>query len=413
MNDAADYKGEFRLLMPGQLQAPPPLAVYVHLPWCVRKCPYCDFNSHAQRGEIPEQRYLQALTRDLEQSLPQVWGREVSSIFIGGGTPSLFSGAAIDQLLITLRTLLRVSPLAEITLEANPGTFEAARFKAYRDAGVNRLSLGVQSFNARHLRALGRIHDADEARAAAAAALELFEAVNLDLMYALPEQTLDEARQDLATAIGLGPAHISAYHLTLEPNTPFAAMPPSLPDDDAAADMQTMAEETLAAAGYEHYETSAFARPGQRCRHNLNYWNFGDYLGLGAGAHGKLSSHDRIERQARSKHPQAYMDRLLGDALLGEVGPAFLETRKLTRDDRIFEFMMNALRLTAGFDPRLFEARTGLPLLLAEPALRAAEQRGLLIRTADNIRPSEQGRHFLNELLQMFLADAPASGEAM
>ena len=384
--------------MPGQLQAPPPLSLYVHLPWCVRKCPYCDFNSHAARGEIPEQRYLQALTRDLEQSLPQVWGREVSSIFIGGGTPSLFSGAAIDQLLVTLRTLLRVSPLAEITLEANPGTFEAARFKAYRDAGVNRLSLGIQSFNPQHLQALGRIHDADEARAAAAAALELFEAVNLDLMYALPEQTLEQARQDLETAIGLGPAHISAYHLTLEPNTPFAAMPPSLPDDDAAADMQTMVEETLAAAGYEHYETSAFAQPGQRCRHNLNYWNFGDYLGIGAGAHGKLSSHDRIERQARSKHPQAYMD-----ALLDTPGAGLIETRKLTRDDRIFEFMMNALRLNEGFDPRLFEACTGLPLLLAEPALRAAEQRGLLIRSADNIRPSEQGRHFLNELLLMFL----------
>ncbi|MDP2788200.1 MAG: radical SAM family heme chaperone HemW [Pseudomonadota bacterium] len=397
--------------MPGQLQAPPPLALYVHLPWCVRKCPYCDFNSHALRGEdataIPEQRYLQALTRDLERSLPQVWGREVSSIFIGGGTPSLFSAAAIDQLLVTLRTLLRVSPLAEITLEANPGAFEAARFKAYRDAGVNRLSLGVQSFNPQHLRALGRIHDADEARAAAAAALELFEAVNLDLMYALPGQTLSEARQDLETAIRLAPAHVSAYHLTLEPNTPFAAAPPSLPDDDAAADMQLMVEETLAAAGYQHYETSAFAQPGRQCRHNLNYWNFGDYLGIGAGAHGKLSSHDRIERQARSKHPQAYMDALLGESGSSNARPTLLETRKLTRADRIFEFMMNALRLTEGFDPRLFEARTGLPLLLAEPALRAAEQRGLLLRGvydgADNIRPSEQGRHFLNELLQMFL----------
>ncbi len=399
MNNAADYRGAAKVRMPGQLQAPPPLALYVHLPWCVRKCPYCDFNSHALRGDIPEQRYLQALTRDLEHSLPQVWGREVSSIFIGGGTPSLFSAAAIDQLLTTARTLLRVSPLAEITLEANPGTFEAERFQGYRAAGVNRLSLGIQSFNPRHLRALGRIHDADEARAAAEAALTLFEAVNLDLMYALPEQTLDEARQDLDTAIGLGPAHISAYHLTLEPNTPFAALPPELPDDDAAADMQTLAEETLAAAGYLHYETSAFARPGQQCRHNLNYWNFGDYLGIGAGAHGKLSSHDRIERQARGKHPQAYMD-----AMLAEAGPPAPETRTLTRDDRIFEFMMNALRLTEGFDPRLFEARTGLPLLLAEPALRAAEQRGLLLRTPDNIRPSEQGRHFLNELLQMFLA---------
>jgi putative oxygen-independent coproporphyrinogen III oxidase len=400
MNGGGNYTGESRLLMPGQLQAPPPLAVYVHLPWCVRKCPYCDFNSHAQRGEIPEQRYLQALTRDLEQSLPQVWGREVSSIFIGGGTPSLFSGAAIDQLLITLRTLLRVSPLAEITLEANPGTFEAERFKAYRDAGVNRISLGIQSFNPAHLRALGRIHDADEARAAATAAMGLFEEVNLDLMYALPEQTLQQARQDLDTALALGPTHISAYHLTLEPNTPFAAAPPPLPDDDAAADMQLLVEETLAAAGYQHYETSAFARPGHPCRHNLNYWTFGDYLGLGAGAHGKLSSHDRIERQARSKHPQAYMD-----AVLGTAGAGWIETRKLTRQDRIFEFMMNALRLTEGFDPRLFQARTGLPLLLAEPALQAAERRGLLLRSPETIKPSEQGRHFLNELLQMFLPE--------
>jgi putative oxygen-independent coproporphyrinogen III oxidase len=299
-----------------------------------------------------------------------------------------------------LRALLRVSPVAEITLEANPGTFEMARFKSFRNAGVNRLSLGIQSFNTRHLSALGRIHDADEARAAASAALDLFETVNFDLMYALPEQTLAEARQDLETAINLGPAHLSAYHLTLEPNTPFAAAPPPLPDDDAAADMQLMAEETLAGAGYRHYETSAFAKPGQECVHNLNYWTFGDYLGLGAGAHGKLSQHDRIERQARSKHPQAYMD-----AVLETAGTGWIETRKLTRSDRIFEFMMNALRLTEGFDPRLFEARTGLPLLLAEPALRAAAERGLLLRTPDNIRPSQQGRHFLNELLQMFLPE--------
>jgi len=388
------------MLMPGQLRAPPPLAVYVHLPWCVRKCPYCDFNSHAQRGEIPEQRYLAALTRDLERSLPLVWGREVSSIFIGGGTPSLFTGAGIDELLCMLRTLLRVSPVAEITLEANPGTFEMARFKAFRNAGVNRLSLGIQSFNSRHLGAWGRIHDAEEARAAASAALDWFETVNLDLMYALPEQTLEEARQDLETAIKLGPAHVSAYHLTLEPNTPFAAAPPALPDDDAAADMQLMVEETLAGAGYRHYETSAFAKPGQECVHNVNYWTFGDYLGLGAGAHGKLSSHDRIERQARGKHPQAYMD-----AVLGEPGTSLIETRTLNRADRVFEFMMNALRLTEGFDPRLFEARTGLPLRVAETALQAAEQRGLLLRTPENIRPSEKGRHFLNELLQMFLPE--------
>jgi len=403
--ERSDYRTLAKVRMPGQLNLPPPLALYVHLPWCVRKCPYCDFNSHGVRGEIPEQRYLDALTRDLERSLPQVWGREVTSVFIGGGTPSLFSAAGIDQLLTRVRTLLRVSPVAEITLEANPGTFEATRFKAYRAAGVNRLSLGIQSFNTQHLRALGRIHDADEARAAAESALILFDEVNLDLMYALPEQTLEQAGVDLETAIALAPTHLSAYHLTLEPNTPFAAAPPSLPDDDAAADMQAMVESRLASAGYLHYETSAFARPGHACRHNLNYWTFGDYLGIGAGAHGKLSSHDRIERQARSKHPQAYMD-----ALLDETGAGLIETRVLTREDRIFEFMMNALRLTEGFDLRLFEQRTGLPLLLVEPTLSAAEHRGLLLRDTETIRPSPHGRLFLNELLQMFLPGISGSG---
>ncbi len=375
-----------------------PLSVYVHIPWCVRKCPYCDFNSHAQREEIPEAGYLDALTRDLELALPDVWGREVVSVFIGGGTPSLFSPEGIDRLLTTLRTLLRLSPQAEITLEANPGTFEAARFRGYRDAGVNRLSLGIQSFNPEHLRALGRIHDQREARAAAEAALGLFESVNLDLMYALPMQSLEQAREDLETAIRLGPAHLSAYHLTLEPNTPFAAAPPPLPDDDLAADMQVQAEDLLGAAGYEHYETSAFARPGRRCRHNLNYWTFGDYLGLGAGAHGKLSFHDRIQRQARVKHPKAYLAGVFADP------PAHIaETRTLERGDRVFEFMMNALRLNEGFDPRLFEARTGLSIVAAEPGLAEAERRGLLIRELHALRPSATGRRFLNELLQVFL----------
>lgn len=377
------------------LSPPPqaPLAVYVHIPWCVKKCPYCDFNSHAQREAIPEAAYLDALTRDLEMSLPQVWGREVSSIFIGGGTPSLFTPQAIDRLLTTLRTLLRVSPVAEITLEANPGTYEAARFKAYREAGVNRLSLGIQSFNPDHLKALGRIHDEHEARAAAVAAIALFESVNLDLMYALPGQTLALARADLEAAIALGPTHLSAYHLTLEPNTPFAAAPPVLPDDDTAADMQAQAEDLLGAAGYQHYETSAFARPGWHCRHNLNYWTFGDYLGLGAGAHGKLSFHDRILRQARQKHPKAYM----------EAPGQLAEQRTLDRHDRVFEFMMNALRLNAGFDPRLFEQRTGLSIAAAEPGLQEAQRRGLLERDLHNIRPSATGRRFLNELLQVFL----------
>jgi len=376
----------------------PPLSVYVHIPWCVRKCPYCDFNSHAQREEIPEARYLDALTRDLELALPEVWGREVTSIFIGGGTPSLFTPAGIDRLLTTLRTLLRVSPLAEITLEANPGTFEAARFRGYREAGVNRLSLGIQSFNPEHLKALGRIHDDQEARTAAEAAIGLFETVNLDLMYALPGQNLEQARADLETALALGPAHLSAYHLTLEPNTPFAAAPPALPDDDLSADMQLQAEDLLVAAGYEHYETSAFARPGSRCRHNLNYWTFGDYLGLGAGAHGKLTFHDRIERQARLKHPKAYMD-----AVFASPPGHIAETRQLSRGDRVFEFMMNALRLNQGFDPRLFEARTGLSIAAAEAGLAEAQRRGLLLRELHNVRPSETGRRFLNELLQIFL----------
>lgn len=379
-----------------------PLSVYVHIPWCVRKCPYCDFNSHAQREEIPEARYLDALTRDLEGALPDVWGREVSSVFIGGGTPSLFTPAGIDRLLTTLRTLLRVSPLAEITLEANPGTFEAARFRGYRDAGVNRLSLGIQSFNPEHLKALGRIHDQREAWAAAESAITLFESVNLDLMYALPDQNLEQARADLETALSLGPAHLSAYHLTLEPNTPFAAHPPALPEDDLAADMQIQAEALLGDAGYEHYETSAFARPGSRCRHNLNYWTFGDYLGLGAGAHGKLSFHDRIERQARLKHPKAYMDAVLATSLGSPAGHVS-EKRELGRDDRVFEFMMNALRLNEGFDPRLFETRTGLSIAAAETGLADAERRGLLLRALHNVRPSATGRRFLNELLQVFL----------
>ncbi len=381
-----------------QLAAPPPLALYVHLPWCMKKCPYCDFNSHATRDEpLPETRYLDALTRDLEESVPSVWGREVVSVFIGGGTPSLFSPEGIDRLLTDVRTLLRLSPVAEITLEANPGTFEAARFRGYREAGVNRLSLGIQSFNDRHLQALGRIHDSAQARAAAETAIATFERVNLDLMYALPGQTLEEARADLAAAIALGPGHLSAYHLTLEPNTPFAAQPPDLPDDDAAADLQTLVEDTLGAAGYGHYETSAYAREGRRCRHNFNYWTFGDYLGIGAGAHGKLSFHDRIERQARLKHPRAYMEAL-------ESGASPLsESRVLSRDDRVFEFMMNALRLHDGFDLELFTARTGLSVAALNPGLEQAQRRGLLTRDLHRAAPTEQGRRFLNDLLQIFL----------
>ena len=384
-------------ILDGRLEAPPPLGLYVHIPWCVRKCPYCDFNSHGQRGDIPEARYIDALVRDLELAVPSVWGREVTSIFFGGGTPSLFSPEGIDRLLTQCRTLLRVSPLAEVTLEANPGTFEAVRFRGYRNAGVNRLSLGIQSFNPDHLHALGRIHDEREARVAAEQALDLFERVNLDLMYALPNQTLAQVGLDLEAAIALGPGHLSVYHLTLEPNTPFAAAPPPLPDDDLAADMQLLVEESLATAGYGHYETSAFARPGQQCRHNLNYWTFGDYLGIGAGAHGKLSFHDRIERQARAKHPRAYMEAV-------EAGAGFIsETRRLERGDRAFEFMMNALRLNEGFELALFTARTGLATNVLAPGLEKAAAQGLVERDLHRVTPTPKGRRFLNELLQLFL----------
>jgi oxygen-independent coproporphyrinogen-3 oxidase len=381
---------------PGGLVAPPPLTLYIHLPWCVRKCPYCDFNSHARRDELPETRYVEALGRDLEAALPAIWGRTIEAVFFGGGTPSLFSPEAIDAILTGVRTLTRLNPLAEITLEANPGTFERERFQGYRQAGVNRLSLGIQSFNDDHLRALGRIHSAAEAIRAAEAALALFDSVNLDLMYALPGQSLGQAEADLRQAIALGPQHLSAYHLTLEPNTAFAAHPPTLPDDEAAADMQERIEARLLEAGYRHYETSAFARPGSHCRHNLNYWLFGDYLGLGAGAHSKLSSHDRILRQARVKHPDDYLRKAGSPEVVSEERP-------LRRRDLPFEFMMNALRLTEGFDPRLFPERTGLPLAQIEAELGLAKARGLIERGPDRIRPTLAGQRFLNELLQLFL----------
>ncbi|HET9762610.1 MAG TPA: radical SAM family heme chaperone HemW, partial [Casimicrobiaceae bacterium] len=285
----------------------PPLSLYVHIPWCLRKCPYCDFNSHEKRGELPEAEYVDALLADLEASLPKVWGRRIHTLFIGGGTPSLFTPEAIERLLTGVRTRIPVDPEAEITMEANPGTFEAARFRGFRAAGVNRLSIGVQSFDAAKLAAIGRVHGADEARRALASALEIFPTVNADLMYALPGQPLAEAVADVREAIALGVPHVSAYHLTLEPDTHFHRYPPVLPDADTAADMQLAIEETLAAAGHEHYETSAFARPGHRARHNLNYWTFGDYLGLGAGAHGKLSFQDRITREMRIRKPAGYL----------------------------------------------------------------------------------------------------------
>lgn len=377
----------------GRLAALPPLSLYLHFPWCLRKCPYCDFNSHPVRGEIAEADYLAALIADLESALPEVWGRPIGSIFIGGGTPSLISIAGLDRLLAALRARLPISPDAEVTLEANPGAIEADKFAGFRAAGVNRLSLGIQSFDDRKLQALGRVHSAADAKRAAELALAHFPRVNLDLMYALPEQSLEEARRDLATAIAFAPGHVSAYHLTVEPNTAYYHAPPLLPDEDLAADMQEMVEASLAGAGYGHYETSAFARPGQRCRHNLNYWNYGDYLGLGAGAHGKISFPDRIVRSRRRAHPDDY----LGSA------DVVAERHEVPLGERPFEFLMNALRLVEGFEPHLFEERTGLPLDTILGQLRAAEAEGLLDLAPSLIRPSERGRRFLNRLLQGFL----------
>ena len=379
-----------------EFRSQPPLSLYVHVPWCVQKCPYCDFNSHEARGEIPEADYLAALVADLESSLPLIWGRRVTTIFIGGGTPSLLSGEAVEALLTAIRTRVTLLPDAEITLEANPGTAEAGRFAAYRAAGVNRLSLGIQSFNPQHLRALGRIHYADEARRAIELAARHFERFNLDLMYGLPQQTLAEAMADVDAALAWQPPHLSCYQLTLEPNTRFAAAPPPLPESDLCADMQEAIEARLATAGFEHYETSAFARPGYRCQHNLNYWHFGDYLGIGAGAHGKLTMHDRVLRQMRWKQPAQYLKQ-------AAAGQPVHEEADVAVDELPFEFMMNALRLIDGFDPALFEARTTVPLFALERELRQAEADGLLERTPQRIAPTLRGQRYLNELLRRFL----------
>jgi oxygen-independent coproporphyrinogen-3 oxidase len=362
----------------------------------VKKCPYCDFNSHESRSDIDEAAYLAALIADLESALPQVWNRPVGSIFIGGGTPSLMRAATVEALLAAIRMRVPLHPGAEITLEANPGTAEAEKFAAFRAAGVNRLSVGVQSFDDEKLAALGRIHGSAEARRAIDMALTYFERVNIDLMYGLPGQTLAGAARDIATAVATGVSHVSAYHLTLEPNTPFHHAPPSLPDEDLAADMQDRVEAELAAAGFEHYETSAFARPGERCRHNLNYWNFGDYLGIGAGAHGKLSNHETIWREARHRNPRSYLE--------GAARSGFISTRQdVARADLPGEFMMNALRLGDGFPLPLFTERTGLPLAAIEESALAARREGLLEIADGFMRPTPHGRRFLNRLLAGFL----------
>ncbi len=388
-----------RYLRPGTLNlgALPPLSLYVHLPWCLRKCPYCDFNSHEQAGGVPEARYLDALRCDLEAALPIIWGRRVHSVFIGGGTPSLFSPQGIDQLLTDVRARLPLEPGCEITLEANPGTFERDRFRGYRAAGVTRLSVGVQSFDDAMLHALGRVHDGAQARAALQEASETFDTFNLDLMYALPGQTPAQLEADLAQALAFAPPHLSIYQLTIEPNTLFAKHPPVLPDDDTAFDMLDRIAERTAAAGLERYEVSAFARAGHRCAHNLNYWQFGDYLGIGAGAHSKLSFPHRVQRQIRYRDPARYMAQALA-------GAAVAQDDEVARSQLPFEFMLNATRLKEGFELARFTERTGLPLTALQSGLDAAEQRGLIERDLQWVRPTPRGFDFLSDLQSLFLA---------
>lgn len=352
-----------------QLQGLPPLSLYIHLPWCLKKCPYCDFNSHewsatsAPGQPLPEQAYLDALRTDLEVALPLIWGRQVHTVFIGGGTPSLFSPEAIDRLLGDVRALLKLDADAEITLEANPGTFEKDRFRAFRQAGVTRLSIGVQSFNDAHLKTLGRVHDRAQAMAAVEEAAQAFDTFNLDIMYALPGQTLAQCEDDIRTALSFKPPHISIYHLTIEPNTVFAKFPPQVPEDDDAYAMLDRITELTVEQGLGRYEVSAYARSGHRSRHNLNYWQFGDYLGIGAGAHSKLSFAHRVVRQVRAREPRLYMDK-------ARAGDAVVSVEEVARRDLPFEYMLNALRLREGFNLADFSARTGLPLSAVGEALR-------------------------------------------
>lgn len=382
----------------------PPLSLYIHLPWCVRKCPYCDFNSHEVKtanGELPESEYVDALLRDVEQDLPRIWGRRVVSVFIGGGTPSLFSPEAMDRLLSGLRARLTINADAEITLEANPGTAEQEKFREYRALGINRLSIGVQSFHDDALQRLGRIHGREEAiRAAEMAHAAGFDNFNLDLMFALPNQTAKQAAEDVATAIDLEPTHISYYQLTLEPNTLFYAKPPTLPDNDAAWQFQQAGQQQLAKAEYSQYEVSAYAKPKRRCAHNLNYWQFGDYLGLGAGAHGKITdaSQQNITRLAKHRHPQSFME-------TAGTAQSIQSERVLTRKDVGLEFMMNALRLTEGFETALFLEHTGQQLELINDSLEKSEEAGLIERSVKQIRPTEKGRQFLDDLLILYAKD--------
>ena len=383
--------------------ATPPLSLYIHIPWCVRKCPYCDFNSHEAREDVPEEHYITALIADLEQDLPAVWGRTIESLFIGGGTPSLFSARAIARLLSEIRARIPLKPAAEITLEANPGTVDQAHFDGFREAGINRLSMGIQSFQDESLASIGRIHDGTEARAAVAAARRAgFENINLDLMFGLPAQTTAGVLLDLSAAMELQPAHISFYELTIEPNTRFFRQPPPRPDDDILWEMQTAGRSRLDAAGYQRYEVSAYAQPGRQCRHNLNYWQFGDYLGIGAGAHAKISNAatQTITRTSKVKHPRAYLDAASSNARIGS-------SNELTAGDVILEFAMNSLRLDSGFTRASFTAATGLPCTLIETRVHSAIEHQLLTDDNDIIRATAKGQHYLNELLQHWMQESP------
>ncbi|QTR50039.1 radical SAM family heme chaperone HemW [Candidatus Thiothrix anitrata] len=378
-----------------------PLALYIHIPWCIRKCPYCDFNSHAAASGLPESAYVQALLANLASELPHVWGRKLESIFIGGGTPSLFSAESIDELLCGIRALMPFRPNLEVTLEANPGTFEQDKFRGFREAGINRLSVGIQSFNPTHLQALGRVHNREEAlRAADIARTAGFDNFNLDLMFGLPQQTLAEAMQDLQQAMDLQPTHLSWYQLTLEPNTLFYKQPPPLPDDDLVADMQFAGQTLLNAANYQQYEVSAYAQPQQQCRHNRNYWEFGDYLAIGAGAHGKIThpADGSVTRYHNYRQPSEYLQH-------APQGNARSGTQTLTTVDLSFEFMLNALRLRDGFALPLFSERTGLSVEHLQTGLDKAVQRGLLSLTGEQVQPTEHGWQFLNEVMQLFLED--------
>lgn len=395
-----DMSSPVPVSMPGR-PAPPPLALYVHLPWCVSKCPYCDFNSHEAPGTLPEERYLDALRADLEECAHEVASRQVGSVFIGGGTPSLMSPAAIDRLMSDVRMLVPLMPGAEVTMEANPGTLDAGRFAEFAAAGVNRLSLGVQSFDDGLLSAIGRIHDSKQAARAAETALELFDRANIDLMFGLPGQTIEQALADVRKACDLGASHLSLYQLTLEPGTRFFRdKPVGMPDMDLVADMDDRLRDEIAMAGLARYEVSAHARPREQCRHNLNYWRFGDYLGVGAGAHGKLTTENGVRRDMRHKSPRRYMER-------AEAGDPVASSQMVRRSELAFEFMLNALRLTGGFEESLFLQRTGLPLGVVERTLSVAAGNGWVTRNDGMVRPTAEGIDRNADLCALFLPEAP------